>query len=71
MVFAGGGLKMGQMIGSTDAKAEAPRTRAVGPQDVMATMYQFLGIDYRHEFFDPAQRPVPILNEGRPIEELV
>lgn len=71
VVFAGGGMKMGQMIGSTDAKAEAPRTRAVGPQDVMATMYQFLGIDYRHEFFDAAQRPIPILNEGKPIEELL
>jgi hypothetical protein len=71
VVMAGGGLKMGQVIGSTDAKAEAPKTRAVGPQDVMATMYQVLGIDYRHEFVDAAQRPIPILNEGKPIEELV
>jgi hypothetical protein len=70
VVFAGGGLKMGQVIGSTDAKAEAPKTRAVGPQDIMATMYQVLGIDYRHEFHDAAQRPIPILNEGKPIEEL-
>lgn len=71
VVFSGGGMKMGQMIGSTDAKAEAPRTRAVGPQDIMATMYHFLGIDYRHEFFDAAQRPIPILNEGKPIDELL
>jgi hypothetical protein len=71
VVFAGGGLKMGQMIGSTDPKAEYPKTRAVGPQDVLATMYHVLGIDYRHEFYDAAQRPIPILNEGKPIEELV
>lgn len=71
VVFAGGGLKMGQMIGSTDAKAEYPKTRAVGPQDVLATMYHVLGIDYRHEFHDAARRPIPILNEGKPIDELV
>jgi hypothetical protein len=71
VVFAGGGLKMGQVIGSTDVKAEGPRTRAVGPQDVLATMYHVLGIDYRHEFSDAAKRPIPILNEGNPIEELI
>jgi hypothetical protein len=71
VVFAGGGLKMGQVIGSTDVKAEGPKTRAVGPQDVMATMYQVLDIDYRHEFYDAAKRPIPILNEGKPIEELI
>ena len=71
VVFAGGGLKMGQMIGTTDAKAEYPRTRAVGPQDVLATMYHVLGIDARHEFHDAAQRPLKILNEGKPIEELI
>jgi hypothetical protein len=71
VVFAGGGLKMGQVIGSTDPRAEFPKTRAVGPQDVLATMYHVLGIDYRHEFYDAGQRPIPILNEGKPIEELL
>jgi len=71
VVFAGGGLHMGQMIGTTDARAEYPTSRAVGPQDVLATMYHVLGIDYRHEFYDAAQRPIPVLNEGRPIAELV
>lgn len=71
VVFAGGGLKMGQMIGTTDAKAEFPRTRAVGPQDVLATMYHVLGIDPNHEFYDGGQRPIKILNEGKAIEELV
>ena len=71
VVFAGGGLKMGQVVGSTDPKAEAPKTRAVGPQDLLATMYHVLGIDYRHEFYDAARRPIAILNEGQPIEELI
>jgi hypothetical protein len=71
VVFAGGGLRMGQVIGSTDSRAEYPTSRAVGPQDVLATMYQVLGINYRHEFHDAAQRPIPILNDGRPIDELL
>jgi hypothetical protein len=71
VVFAGGGLRMGQVVGATDARAEYPSARAVGPQDVLATMYHVLGVDYRHEFHDAAQRPIPVLNEGRPIAELV
>ncbi len=71
VVFAGGGLRMGQMIGTTDSRAEYPTSRAASPQDVLATMYHVLGIDYRHEFHDGGQRPIPILNEGRPIEELI
>ena len=71
VIFAGGGLRMGQTIGATDARAEYPRERAVGPQDVLATMYHVLGIDYRHEFYDGGRRPIPILNEGKPIEELL
>jgi hypothetical protein len=71
VVFVGGGLKMGQVVGSTDPRAEYPKTRAAGPQDMLATMYHVLGIDYRREFYDAAQRPIPILNEGTPIEELI
>ena len=62
---------MGRMVGTTDSKAEYPRTGAVGPQDVLATMYHVLGIDYRHEFYDAAQRPMMIVNEGKPIGELL
>jgi hypothetical protein len=71
VLLAGGGLKTGQVVGSTDPKGEYPRTRAVGPQDVLATVYSVLGIDYRHVFHDAGQRPVLVLNEGKPIEELV
>jgi hypothetical protein len=70
VLFAGGGLRMGRVIGSTDARAEYPTSRAASPQDVLATVYQVLGINYRQEFHDAAQRPIAILNEGRPIAEL-
>jgi uncharacterized protein (DUF1501 family) len=71
VVYSGGGLRMGQTIGATDSRAEYPTTRAFGPQDVLATMYHVLGINVRHEFFDSAQRPMAILNQGRAIEELI
>ena len=71
VLYAGGGLKMGQVIGSTNSNAEYPTTKPYSPGCVLSTMYHTLGIDYKHAFFDHAQRPLPILNEGKPIEELV
>jgi hypothetical protein len=71
VVFAGGGLRMGQMVGTTDARAEEPRTRPCSVGDVLSTMYHVLGIDHRHEFYDSARRPLAILSEGTPIRELV
>jgi hypothetical protein len=71
VLYAGGGLKMGQVIGSTNSNAEYPTTKPYSPGCVLSTMYHTLGIDYKHAFFDHAQRPLPILSEGKPIEELV
>jgi hypothetical protein len=71
VLMAGGGLKMGRVVGETDPHGEAPRTRALGPQDVLATIYHVLGIDYRHTFHDAGRRPIQVLNEGKPIEELI
>ncbi|MDB5391278.1 MAG: hypothetical protein JWM11_6924 [Planctomycetaceae bacterium] len=71
VLYAGGGLRMGQTIGTTDARAEYPATRAASPGCLLSTMYHTLGIDYQSVFYDQGRRPLPILNEGRPIEELV
>jgi Protein of unknown function (DUF1501) len=71
VVLAGGGLKMGQAIGSTDDKAEKPKDRPISPEDVLATMYRHLGIDIEQEFHNEAQRPLRILSGGEPIRELV
>jgi hypothetical protein len=71
VVYAGGGLKMGQVVGTTNAKAEHPTSKPATPGCVLATMYHALGIDYKHVFYDQAQRPLPILNEGEPIAELI
>jgi hypothetical protein len=71
VVYAGGGLQMGQVIGTTNATAEHPTSRPATPGCVLATMYHALGIDYKHTFYDQAQRPLPVLNEGEPITELI
>jgi hypothetical protein len=62
---------MGQVIGTTNATAEAPTSKPATPGCVLSTMYHVLGIDYKHAFYDQAQRPMPILNEGEPIAELI
>ena len=71
VVYAGGGLKMGQVVGSTNANAEYPTTKPATPGCVLSTMYHCLGIDHHFAFHDQAQRPMPILSEGEPIQELI
>jgi uncharacterized protein (DUF1501 family) len=70
-LIAGGGLRMGEVIGQTNSKAEYPSHDPVTPQDLLATMYHHLQIDYRHEFIDFSGRPVPILSTGKPIVRLL
>lgn len=71
VLFAGGGLRMGQVIGTTNNKAEFPTTKAATPGCVLSTMYHAIGVDYKHVFYDQGRRPLPILNEGAPIQELL
>ncbi|MBS0205367.1 MAG: DUF1501 domain-containing protein [Planctomycetes bacterium] len=71
VLFAGGGLQMGQAIGTTDSKAEYPTSKPYTPGCVLSTMYHTLGIDHHHVFYDQGRRPLPVLNEGQPIPELV
>jgi len=71
VLFAGGGLRTGQVVGATNRKAEYPAERPYTPQDVLATIYRHLKIDWTHAFIDHAGRPISILPFGRPIAELV
>jgi hypothetical protein len=70
VLFAGGGLKMGGMIGTTDRQGAYPTSTPYSPGDVLATMYRVLGIDTTHVFYDRQNRPVPVLPQGEPIAEL-
>jgi uncharacterized protein (DUF1501 family) len=70
IVFAGGGLKMGQVIGESDNRGAYPKTRPIGPQDLMATIFHVLGIDQKVQFVHPNGRPTYMNEEGQVIEEL-
>jgi len=71
-LLAGGGMKVGQVIGSTDKIGDSAASRPVHYLDVLATVYRNLGIDC-HEFIrDISERPVPILPESaRVISEVL
>jgi hypothetical protein len=71
-LLSGGGMQMGQVIGSTDKTGGYAETRPVHYRDVLATIYHNLGID-PHEFVrDINERPIQILPEdARPIRELI
>lgn len=71
VLVAGGGMRTGQVIGSTNSKGEHPKDRPMTPNDLWATVYRHLGIDYTHAFPDHRGRPMPILPYGEPIAELM
>lgn len=71
LALAGGGFRMGQAIGESMPKADVPKTTPIRPQDLMATIFQHLGIDRKLQFVNQAGRPVYLLEEGRVIKELV
>ncbi len=71
LLVSGGGLKVGQVVGSTNSKGEHPKERPLTPNDLWATVFQHLGIDQNTEFVDPTGRPLPILPFGEPIKELL
>lgn len=71
MLFAGGSIQTGQVIGATDRRGEQVVERRVGPGDFLATIYRHLGIDAdRIAIPNFSGRPIPILSEGKPIPEL-
>jgi uncharacterized protein (DUF1501 family) len=71
-IMAGGGLKTGQVIGSTDRYAAEVTARPVHYQDVFATLYRHLGIDARGTTLtDGTGRPHNLVDVGQPIEEVI
>ncbi len=71
-IMAGGGLEGGQVLGATDRYAGEAIERPIHYQDVIATLYHQLGIDPAATVLqDPTGRPQFLVDEGRPIPELV
>ena len=71
VMMAGGGLRGGTVVGQTNARAEFPIERPLMPHDLLATIYEVMGIDTSLSFPDHSGRPIPILTEGTPIREIL
>jgi len=70
VLVSGGGWRMGQVIGQTNNKGEYPAERTLDPNDFVATVYRFLGINPESTILDHRGRPMPLLPSGTPIREL-
>jgi hypothetical protein len=70
--MAGGGMRMGQVIGRSSPRGEHVVDRPISPQDVAATVFHHLGIDARSVTFeDRTGRPTYLIENGTPIRELI
>ena len=70
LLFAGAGVRGGQVIGSTDKQGAYVTRRPVSPADVACTVYEALGIDPRKQLRTPDGRPIEILDQGETVKEL-
>ncbi|HEX4591803.1 MAG TPA: DUF1501 domain-containing protein [Gemmataceae bacterium] len=69
--MGGGGIKTGEVVGSTSALGEFVTDSPVAPQDVAATVYHALGVPL-HTWFKTADgRPVELCPEGKPVKQLI
>jgi hypothetical protein len=70
-LVAGGGFRMGQVIGATTARAERPTGLGYVPQNLLATLYrEVFAIDPATTLPDHTGRPIYLLDEREPIREL-
>ncbi len=69
VALAGAGIQGGAVVGSTDDHASDPTDRPVKVDDLGATVYRALGIDYRKNYHFGG-RPIAINKEGHPVDEL-
>ena len=70
MIFAGAGVRGGQVIGATDKQGSYATKRPVAPADVAATIYEAVGVDPHAWLMHPEGRPVEVLDKGEAVHEL-
>jgi uncharacterized protein (DUF1501 family) len=70
-LLAGGGIRPGMVYGTTDKQAAYPSSNPVTPGDIVATIYQLLGIDPHMTVPDRTGRPMHIAHGGAPIHEIM
>ena len=71
MAMAGGGLNRGLFYGSADATSSDAADNAVPLCNLHSTIYKLIGINSQKELMAPGDRPIEIVNEGQPVEDLV
>jgi uncharacterized protein (DUF1501 family) len=69
--MGGGGAKMGEIVGQTNALAEFIVDSPVAPQDIAATIYHCLGVPLDTWYRAQDGRPIQLIPEGKPIRQLV
>ncbi|MCO8124476.1 DUF1501 domain-containing protein [Stieleria sp. TO1_6] len=71
VMFAGGGTRGGQVIGATDRQGYAAVERVLAPENFVSTIYRKLGIDPGQFMYTPEGRPVHLVSNATPIDELM
>jgi hypothetical protein len=71
VLFAGGGIRPGQVVGATDKQCAYPTTEPVSIEDILHTVFHLMGIDPAKMYYTPLGRPVPIVNGGKVVRELL
>ena len=71
IALAGGGIKKGQIYGSSDATVSEPANNPLGVEDLATTMYNQLGIVADKELMAPGGRPIEIVKDGKVVEALL
>jgi hypothetical protein len=69
--LAGGPVKGGRVVGDSDARGAFPKANPKTPQDVLMTLYRHLSIDTEAQYLNGSGRPITVLPDGKPIEELM
>ena len=70
-LLAGGGIREGLVYGTTDKHAAYPTSNPVSPGDLVATIYELLGIDPHMTVPDRMGRPIPVAHGGEPIYDVI
>lgn len=70
-LIGGGGIQGGRIVGATNARGEAPSENPLHPSDLHHTLFHILGVDRNLSFLNHAGRPIPALEPGRVIQELL
>jgi hypothetical protein len=71
VTIGGGGIKTGMVYGSSNERAENPADKSCRFEDVAATIYKALEIDFHKEYHEPQGRPIKINYDGEVLEELL